>query len=158
MASQSNGGVSQTARAVLFPMVNAATGVVGLWSFNPLSGFNDPNNASIYNYRVEDIIAGRTPTVRRIILTYRDLGVCSPIFMLTGTTDAGKVVSVQTGSGGVPAVTIGNSTATNKLLTKLISLQLTAQNIQCTVIRPANAGPLSYVKLVLVGNIESQEL
>lgn len=152
--AQSNGGVSQTARTVLMPMLNPLNGSCSLWAFDPLSGFNDLVNPSIHNYKVEEVLTGRVPTVRRLIVTYRDLGVCTPIFMLTGTLN-GQVVSNTT----IPnAYIFGTQKATNKLFTQLIDLTLTAQNLQCTVIRPAGAGPLSIVTLKLVGQLEDQTL
>lgn len=134
-------------------MVNPQTGVVGFYSFDPTTGFNDPASSSAHSYRVEEVIAGRTPTISRIIVTYRDLGPVQVLFTLSGTNDAQQLVTpVQ------QIVPLGNRVPTGKLMTKLIGMQLSAQNLQLTIFRPAGSGPLSISKVVLCGRVENSEL
>lgn len=153
--TQSNGGVATTSRLTMFPMLNPFTGAIALYDFDPNAGFNDPVNPSVYSFRVEDIIHGRTPTISRIIVTYRDLGFVTPIFTLSGTDDSGKVQSISTGTN---AIIFGNAVPTVKLITQLISLSLTAQNLQLTITRPAGSGPLSIAKVTICGRVENQKL
>jgi hypothetical protein len=150
--SQSNGGISQLASIAMMPMQNAATGACGLWAFDPLFGFNDPVNPSVHSFKVEEVAHGRTPTISRLIVTYRDLGVLKITFTLTGSNDAGEIVSATTGE-----VTLGNANPTNKLLTKILAPTLTAQNLQLAMFRAANAGPLSITKITLAGRVEMQK-
>lgn len=138
-------------------MLNPNTGAVGFYAFDPAGGYNDPNASSFYNWKVEDVMPGRTPTISRVIVTYRDLGKVTAVFMLTGTNDAQQVVGGVTGNGSMQSVPLGNAIATGKLMTKVIGIQLTAQNMQLTAIRPAGAGPLSIVKVVMCGRVEMQE-
>lgn len=145
----SNGGISQLAYASLIPMQDLNTGETNFYAFDPLFGFDDPIAPSMHSFRVEDLIAGRNPTVNRMILTYRDLGPFKATFTLTGTNDAQKIVSKSI------QVTGGNTPATNKLFTKFYGIELTAQNIQATWSRLPNSGPLSIVKTVLVGRMEA---
>jgi len=134
-------------------MVNPQTGVVGFYSFDPTTGFNDPNAPSVHSFKVEEVNPGRTPTISRIIVTYRDLGPVQVLFTISGTNDAQQVVTpVQ------QIVPLGNKVPTGKLMTKLIGLQLSAQNLQLTIYRPAGSGPLSITKIVLCGRVENSEL
>lgn len=154
---QSNGGVATTARLTLYPMLNPNTGAVAFYAFDPAGGYDDPNASSFYNFKVEDVIPGRTPTISRIIVTYRDLGQCTAVFFLTGTNDAQQVVGGITGNGSMQAVSLGNTLATGRLMTKVVGITLTAQNMQLTAIRAAGAGPLSIAKVLMCGRVEMQE-
>lgn len=150
--SQSNGGVSTTSRLTLYPMVNAETGIVGFYAFDPTTGFNDLQAPSAHSFRVEEVIPGRVPTISRIIVIYRDLGLVQAIFTLSGTNDAQQMVTpVQ------QTVALGNKVATGKLMAKFVGMQLTAQNLQLTIFRPAGAGPLSISKIIMSGRVENQE-
>jgi hypothetical protein len=151
--AQSNGGVATTSRLTLYPMLNANTGIVGFYAFDPTTGFNDITAPSTHSYKVEEVIAGRTPTVSRIIIGYRDLGPVAIICTLSGTNDSQQVVQPVT-----QPVTLGNQVPTGKLMTKILGMQLTAQNLQFTIFRPAGAGPLSITKVVLCGRVENSEL
>lgn len=151
--AQSLGGVSTSSRVSLFPMVNPMTGQVGFYAFDPSKGFNDATDGSYYNWKVEDVIPGRVPTISRLILTYRDLGPVQVVFTLSGVNDAALPQTAST-----PTMTLGTPAMTQKLVTVLIGLQLTAQNLQLSVQRAAGAGTISIVKVVLCGRVESQEL
>lgn len=148
--AQSNGGVATTSRLTLYPMQSAIPGgPVAFYAFDPSLGFNDPQAGGFYSFKVEEIIPGRVPTIRKVIAVYRDLGLASFSFSLSGTNDAQGVVGPLT----VP-VQIGNVVPTNKLMTKLIDIQITAMNLQATIARSANGGPLSFAKIILCGQVE----
>jgi len=153
LSALSNGGISQLASVALMPMQDATTGACGLYAFDPLFGFNDPVNASVHSYKVEEIMHGRTPTVTRLLVTYRDLGIVRVIFAFTFTDDSGA-----TQSSHIPAE-LGNAQQTNKLITKMLfpNSAITGQNLQLTINRAANAGPLSIVKITICGKVERQE-
>jgi len=55
-------------------------------------------------------------------------------------------------------VPLGNAVPTGKLMAKILGMQLTAQNLQLTIFRPAGSGPLSISKIVICGRVENQEL
>lgn len=156
--AQSNGGVSQTSRVTLYPMLNAQTGIVSFFSFDPNNGYNDPAASSFYTFKVEEVIQGRTPTISRVVVSYRDLGQVSAVFTLTGTNDAQQVVGGLTGNGSMQVVQLGNALPTGKIMTVLIGISLTAQNIQLMVTRAAGAGPLSITKILMCGRVENAEL
>lgn len=153
MSALSNGGISQLASVALMPMQDAITGACGLYAFDPLFGFNDPVNASMHSYKMEEVMHGRTPTITRLLVTYRDLGTVKVTFVFSFTDDSGA-----TQSSSIEA-TLGNPQQTNKLITKMLfpNSAITGQNIQLTVNRAANAGALSIVKVTLCGRIEKQE-
>ena len=134
-------------------MVNANTGAAGLYTFDPTLGFNDPSNPSNYSFKVEPVAAGATPTVSKIIVTYRDLGLVTVTFTLTATTDDQKIVSNSV------TVILGNLIPTGRIMTRNdIGLTLTGQNLQLSLSRAANAGSLALVELVLVGRLDPSEM
>jgi hypothetical protein len=49
---------------------------------------------------------------------------------------------------------IGSVAATRKLYTVLVGLELSAMNLQLSISRAANAGPVSIVKVRLEGRVE----
>jgi hypothetical protein len=147
--AQSNGGVNTTSRLTLFPMFDIRNKAVGFYAFDPSGGFNDPNSGGFYSFKVEEIIPGRVPTVRKIIAVYRDLGLASASFSLSGTNDQQQVVGPL-----ITPVLFGNLVPTGKLMTKLIDIQITAMNLQLTIGRLPNGGPLSFAKIILCGNVE----
>lgn len=151
--AQSNGGVSQVSRISAYPMININTGIAGLYAFDPTVGFNDPNNPSNYSFKVEEVAAGATPTISKLIVSYRDLGLVTVTFTLTGTSDDQKVVSNSA------TVILGNLLPTGRIMTRNdIGLTLTAQNLQLSVSRAAGAGAMSIVELTLVGRVDPSEL
>ena len=155
--SQSFGGVAASTKIYLFPMQNAQTGVTGYHAFDPGKGFNDPVNPSTYKFKVEQIVPGRIPTISRMILTYRDLGIVSVTFALSGTTDQGTII----GNGNPPAssitITLGNTNPTGVLFTSVQGLTLSAQNLQLSITRLAGAGALSIASIMLAGRVEVKQ-
>jgi len=67
----------------MVPVQSADLSRVYVGIFDP-SSFDDPLDPSYYAYRMEDIQPCRVPVVRRVLLTYRDIGVASLIVTLTG--------------------------------------------------------------------------
>lgn len=151
--AQSNGGVSTSSRLTLYPMLNPSTGIVGFYAFDPAGGYNDQNASSFYSFKVEDVIQGRTPTISRLIVTYRDLGQVTAIFFLSGTQD-NQLVGGILGATSAQTKVLGNIAATGELMTTFVDISLTGQNLQLTVLRTAGAGPLSIAKVLMCGRVE----
>ncbi len=149
---QSNGGVFASKKMALFPCFNASDNTSEFMGFDPTQGFDDPVNPSSYNFRVEDFLPYRTATVRRIIVTYTDLGQVTAVFTLTGCNDNGAVVSISA------AKVLGNEIPTQAILTLSVDLLLTAMNQQLNISRAADAGPLSLTKVWLIGEVEEVKL
>jgi hypothetical protein len=151
---QSLGGVATTSRLTLFPMVDAVSGRVGFYAFDPSNGFDDPYAGSFYSFKVEDVVPGRVPTIRKIIASYTDLGVATATFSLSGTLfmapSTQQIVTAST------SVQIGTSAFTGRIMTTLIDLSITGMNLQLTITRAARGGPLSFTKIILCGNVERQ--
>jgi hypothetical protein len=148
----SNGGVFAQARAAVFPVFNVNSDMVEFRAYDPTQGFSDPNSVCRYSWRVEQIIPYRQPTIRRLALTYRDLGQVAVTFSITGSNDVGEVVSASTPVG------FGSKVPTNRLFTVLVDILLTCQLPQVSVFRDKGAGPLSIVQLVPVGEVEETNL
>lgn len=139
----SNGGNAVALGLTLYPILPSS-----LFIFDP-TNFNDQNSGGIYNWKVEDVIAGRTPTVNRAIISYRDLGIATFNFTLAGTNDSGQVI------GSTTSVTVGTNAASNRIATVVIGISLSAQNLQASIGRSKNTGPLSITKLRLEGKVET---
>jgi hypothetical protein len=147
--AQSNGGISQTSRISSYPMVNVATGLAGLYAFDPTQGYNDAVNPANYFFKVEEVVPGKVPTVNKLIIVYRDLGLVTVTFTLTATNDDQKIVSNST------SVILGNLQATGRIMTRNdIGFTLSGQNQQLSLSRAPGAGNLALVKLILCGTVE----
>ena len=148
----SNGGVFAQAQIALFPCFSVQNNRVEYHSFDPTQGYNDPYADSENHWRVEQVAPYRQATVRRIILTYRDMGQVVATFTVTGSNDVQQVVSTSTPVG------FGNKIPTGRLMTVPVNLLLTALNPQVSVFREKNEGPLSIVQIVVVGEVEENSL
>jgi hypothetical protein len=144
----SNGGIPTPLQILLIPAVPQPGAF--MYTFDP-TNFNDPNSGGFYSWKVEDVACGRTPTIHRVFISYRDLGQATIGVMLSGTNDAQQVVMSLNA-----ALAIGNASPTNKIMTidsGIISL--TAQNLQLTITRAANAGPVCITKVRMEGRVET---
>ena len=148
----SNGGVLATSKMALFPCFNATENQSQFMAFDPTQGFNDMVNPSSYNFKVEEVQPYRTPTVRRVIVSYTDLGQVTVVFTMTGCNDLQQVVSVS------KSQVLGNEEPTNGILTQKVDISLTAMNQQLNISRAANAGPLSITKVWIIGEYEEVKL
>jgi hypothetical protein len=147
----SNGGTSAPLNLFLIA-VSQPTGVIisGLMFTFDTTNFNSASEPSFYNYKVEEIIAGRTPTCSRQIITYRDLGVATITCTLSGYDQ-----NAQATVSNAETFQIGTVAATGKLCSIVRGVSLTAQNLQYTITRAANAGPVSIIKTRLEGRVEA---
>lgn len=143
----SNGGYTSQLGVALYPICIQANNV-GAFYFFDITNFNDPNSSSFYDFKVEDVIAGRTPTIRKVIISYKDLGLASFLLNISGTNDAAQVANVS------QTVSIGNLVATKVIMTQIMPLEFTAQNLQVSITRLANGGPVSVTKIRLEGTVE----
>jgi hypothetical protein len=155
----SNGGVFAQGQIALYPCFNINTQQVEFHAFDPTQGYNDPLASSEYFWRYEKIqgMEGssggyRQPTIRRLIVTYRDLGQVTTTWTITGSNDLGKVVSNSVSVGW------GNKVPTGRLMTTAINIVLTCMMPQISVFRDKNAGPLSIAQMFPVGTIEETKL
>jgi hypothetical protein len=151
----SNGGTATQLNMILIPATVFSGGFLGvMYTFDP-TNFNDPNSGSFYNWKVEDGIAGRTLTTGLVILSYRDLGVATITVTLSGVLGITDAKSPSTPVSKSQQVTIGTIGATQKLCTVLIGMAFSAANMQLSVLRAPNAGPVSITKARLEGRVET---
>lgn len=146
-----NGGFLASTFFFMIPvqdMTNGAVGVAVLSTFN----FDDPVDASFYSYKIEDIVPGRVPTVRRVILNYRDLGPASVIVTISGSNDNAQSITASV------TRQIGNPLPSLIPQTALIDIELTAFQPQLTIGRAAGGGPLSIISATILGDVEEQSL
>jgi len=151
VTAPSNGGIASPLGFTLFPFTQFVTPVL----FNlDITNYNDLSNGSFYNYKVEEISAGRTPSCTRQIITYRDLGVATIAGSLTGTLSPVGADNEPTVINVFEGFQIGTPGATGRLFTIIRGLSLTAQNLQYNITRQPAAGPVSIVKVRLEGRVE----
>jgi|HubBroStandDraft_3_1064219.scaffolds.fasta_scaffold80946_2 hypothetical protein len=148
VTNPSNGGMSSPLNLLLIPCQQFGTQeVLALDTTN----FNDNSFGSFYNWKVEEIAAGRTPSCTRQIIIFRDLGVATITATLSGYNQNladNPFVSIS------ETFTIGTAGATQKLGAVVRGLSLTAQNLQYTITRGGGAGPVSITKVRLEGRVE----
>jgi hypothetical protein len=146
VGSPSNGGTSQPLNLFLILGLNFLNAAI--WTLDP-TNFDDPLLGGFYFWKVEDVIAGRTPTINRVIISYRDLGVATFTLVITGTLDSGVVVNIS------QPVTVGTSAASGKIATAVVGISQSGQNLQVSIARSPGSGPLSITKLRLEGKVET---
>jgi hypothetical protein len=140
----SNGGVLAQSQAALFPCFSVYNSRVEYHALAPSQGINDPLASSSYSWRVEQWNPYRQATIKRLLLTFRDLGQVTVTWTITGVNDDQEVISAS------QVTTFGNTVPTGKLMTIPINMTLTGLNLQVSVFRAANAGPLAIAQLVPV--------
>jgi hypothetical protein len=146
VTTPSNGGTAQPLNLFLILGMNFLTPAI--WTLDP-TNFDDAGMGGFYFWKEEDVIAGRTPTVSRVIISYRNLGVATFTLNLAGTDDSGATVSNST------PVSVGTASATGRICSKVVGLALTGQNLQVSVSRVPGSGPLSITKVRLEGRVET---
>jgi hypothetical protein len=140
--------VLQSFRRELIPVNSGSAGIV-LAYFNE-ANFNDVLDSSIYVFKAEDIVGSRVPTVRRVVLTYLDLGTATISVTINGTNDLGAVVS------NTVVMSIGNIVPTNSLLTAFVDIELTSFRPQLSISRAPGAGPVVITMSQMIGTVETQ--
>lgn len=147
----SNGGVAATDFQALFPVYDQRRSIGYVAYFDP-TNFNDAAADSALSFRVEDIAVERVPTVRRVVITYRDMGVATLTATVTAVNDQLAVVTDSKTNQ------IGTTGATMKLMTAFFDLQVTGFRPQLSLSRPANGGPVSISTVTMVGMVEQVTL
>jgi hypothetical protein len=140
----SNGGTTKPLNLALYPTsLNT-----NFFKFD-MTNFNDTVSGAFYIFKTEDVICGRTGTISRVIISYRDLGVATITIVLVGTNDQQAIVSSS------EPMTIGTVAASKAIVTQIIGISLTAQNLSLSITRDPNAGPVSITKVRMEGRVET---
>jgi hypothetical protein len=152
----SNGGVFASSQLALYPCTNILTGLTEYRTFDPTQPANDPLLPSSYAWRVEQIGGQyRNPTIRKLLWTFTDLGQVSVTWTITGVTEQQQVISSSTPIG------VGNAVPTYATMTVEIDIVggvWTGMNLQLSVSKLAGAGPLSILKVAIIGEVENTTL
>lgn len=149
LPNNENGGVFASEWFLLIPSKSVVGGLCYLGIYD-VTSLDDEKDGSLYNYRIEDIIPDQTPTVNRVILTYRDLGPAKLTVSVTSSNDNGEFIRAAT------EVQIGNKVPTFGLLTRFVDIQLTGFRPQLSITRKAGDGPLSIVAVTMKGECEEE--
>ena len=120
------------------------------------TNYDDPAIGGFYNYKIEEVIPGRTPSCTRQIITYRDLGIAKITGTLLGTLSPVGSANTPTATSNSETFQIGTAGATNKIFTITRGLSLSAQNLQYTISRNPGDGPVSIIRTRLEGAIETE--
>jgi hypothetical protein len=146
-----NGGFTASTFYLMVPVQTSDLGLVYVGIFD-VTSFNDPVDSSFYAYRMEDVVTCRVPTVRRVLLVYRDLGLATLTVSISGTDDNNNAVV------GTVNVQIGTIAASGAQLTKLIDITVSAFRPQLAWSRAAGGGPISIISATMVGTAEDVTL
>jgi hypothetical protein len=141
------GGVLATRQIALYPVLNVANNQMEYRTFDVGAVPNDKILPSSYSWRVEQANAYQQYTIRRIIWTFTDLGQVTATWTLTGVNDAQQVISASTALG------VGNNPATGRIMTVPVDILLVGLNMQLSVSRNANDGPLSVLSVLMITDI-----
>lgn len=155
MPGPSQFGTATPLDLLLIPATLFAGGFQGvMYTFDP-TNFNDAASGSFYDWKIEDVIAGRIPTINRVIISYRDLGVASILVNLSGVTGPQDPNQPNSPVNQSTTLTIGTASARGVICTVIWGITLSAANLQLSVVRAANAGPVSITKVRLEGKVET---
>lgn len=146
-----NGGFQATAYLLFIPTETITGSNAYIGTFSPGS-YDDPVDGSTYSFRQEDVIPNRVPTVRRVVITYRNLGVCTLTVTVGAINDLGvAVIDSQTQQ-------IGDTSADASLRTAFFDLTVTGFRPQLTISRAAGGGPFSIIRASMIGEVEDATL
>lgn len=141
-------GVVQSFRRELVPVNSQSAGIV--LAYFDETNFNDAIDARSYVFKAEDILADRVPTVRRVIVTYVDLGVATVTAIVSGVDDTGASVSTSA------TVVLGTAGATGRLMTAFFDMEISCFRPQLTLSQTANGGPFQMSTALMVGTVEKE--
>ncbi len=146
------GGVLAFNQIALYPVLNIANNQMEYRTFDSGRVPNDQLLPSSYSWRVEQANAYEQFTIRRIIWTFTDLGQVTATWTLTGVNDAQEVISASTSLG------VGNNPATGRIMTVPVDILLVGLNMQLSISRKANDGPLSVLSVLMITDVPAVTL
>lgn len=146
-----NGGFAATTYYLFVPGQDSNTGYTFIGIFD-VTSFDDKFDGSTYSFRAEDIAPGRFPTVRRVVIVYRDMGTASLTCTIRATDDNGKIVAAS------KSVQLGNAVPTFISLTTFVDVQVSGYRPQLTLTRAAGGGPVSIISVSMIGDVEDINL
>lgn len=146
-----SGGLVGSGQIFGFFFVDSNTGKTYFSTFDPFD-LNDAYDGSFYQTKQEDVAIYRKPTVRGVVIVYRNLGLCSfkvTVSVMTDTIAASKTANVQ----------VGTSAADNSLMTLKVDFNnLSGERPQITIQKNASSGPLDIISMTLVMQVEDTTL
>jgi hypothetical protein len=138
---------SNSEMVLMVPFRDTQSGATGIGRFSPIL-FNDVGQGSSHSFKVEDVFINYQPTIRRVILTYRDMGPANVTATVTGTDDNGNVVTAST------QVAIGSVGAPGILKTAFADLSISCFRPQLTISRAAAGGVVSLSTVTMIGRLD----
>lgn len=142
-----SGGLSGSKQVFGFPYKDFSTGKTYFCTFDPYN-LNDTQDSSIYKTKQEDVSIYRKPTIRNVILVYRNRGLCVVTVTLS-------VMTLSMFNSFSCRKTIGTVAADNTLMSAQFDFNnISGERPQITVQREANAGMLDIISLTMAGAIE----
>lgn len=112
------------------------------------SNFTCEDLASIA-FKMEDMQDGRTYTIHKIIVLYRDIGksqISAGVYYYNSLTGDFPVINSQ-------PVNIGTATPDERIKKAEIPILITGERLQVQINVPAGAGPVSIIKVITCGNL-----
>jgi hypothetical protein len=140
-----NGGVFANNYFLFIPVqdVNTKQCYIGFYDIN---NFDDTKDSSSYTYRKENVVTNATPTVNRVDLTYKDMGLAKITVTINAVNDNQQIISSSI------TVQIGNAIPTGELFTIFVPITLTGMRPQLSWTRVT--GPVCITRAVMRGEVE----
>lgn len=154
----STGGIAGFSEFMLIPvLLNNGN---SLFATFDIDDFNTEEDCT-YTTRQEDVAVGRNITVHKVILVYKDIGVCRiTIDVEAFVRGQGKQPDqyVRNANGPVK-LKIGNKQPDNKLHTVNVDLNVVGERPQVIIERKKNVGSLCIISATPVGTmVEGEQL
>jgi len=156
------GGLTGALGALIVPIQNTITNRFYVEKRDP-TNFNCEENA-IYYFRQENIKTTYAVTNHKLIVIYRNIGLVTVTFNLTvfrrGVTQvSGNKVTIQQGTYKTVSktLTLGTNNPDKKLYTIDFNIANSGERPQVWFYVNANAGPLSIISVLLIGNADEKE-
>lgn len=138
-AVTSTGAITGTNPVNMLPVFDARTGTSYIAIMDTTN--MDCEEDAFYHYRIEDIVEGHKPTIRKIRIRYRDIGVANVTFTLTGENANPISRLVKLGTQAAPGI----------IKTTYADFVLTSKAMQLSFSRKGGTGPVDIISVTLLG-------
>ena len=148
----STGGLFGFNNILLVPFYDIRLNRTYFIMYDP-SNFNCEDDC-VYNFRLEEVVAGREIDVHKVYLQYKDLGKVT-FKVIVSATQYNKALKKETINSKTVVVTVGKGDG--KIHSYFVDLKVVGERPQISIFRKGNAGPLSIVKVMLCGHSDEGE-
>lgn len=151
----STGGVVGLLPFLIVPFFDNRTGKFIFAKYDS-ADFNCEEDC-IYNFRQEDLQTGRNIDVSKIYIQYRDIGEVKFDVIVTATLYNRKTKKSKIVHDELENIVVGNKKPTKKIYSLFVDLKVTGERPQLSIVRKKDAGPLSIIKAMMIGDSSEED-